>query len=174
MFKPIATASVMALICASVLTGCGSGTPKSGTMNTQPASDGCAAMDKVYVSALKESSTGKIFSSLPKDASPEVKQVSWQAFTVTLNTDYRAKFTKAAAKDKTAQAALGALGTYATLSAQISDGKLSEFADPTQAEADLKIGRTPTPNPTYVQAVNQLAEAGATLAKCMPHWPVAF
>lgn len=174
MFKPIATASVMALICASVLTGCGSGIPKSGTMNTQPASDGCAAMDKVYVSALKESSTGKTFSSLPKDASPEVKQVSWQAFTVTLNTDYRAKFTKAAAKDKTAQAALSALGTYATLSAQISDGKLSEFADPTQAEADLKIGRTPTPNPTYAQAVNQLAEAGATLAKCMPHWPVAF
>ena len=34
--------------------------------------------------------------------------------------------------------------------------------------------RTHTPNPTYVQAVNQLAEAGATLAKCMPHWPVAF
>ena len=80
----------------------------------------------------------------------------------------------AAAGDAAATSAVTALTTYTSTTSRLAAGQIPEFKDEAQAEKDIKLGRTPEPNPEYQRSLDARTDAHVELSTCMPHWPVTF
>ena len=146
----------------------------SGPPQTEAPTSACGAMDAVLVEALAQTPEGQAFTSRPQDATADQTRAAWGSFTQVLATDYLARLQAAAGDEATASSAVTALTTYNSASARLASGQVPEFQDEAQAEKDIKLGRTPTPNPEYTQDVEALTSAHLELSQCMPHWPVVF
>lgn len=137
-----------------------------------PAGEGCAAMDGIVADALRDSEPGRAFTQAV--GSLEGSTVRWLALVDYLATSERGRLAAAAGQDPVAADALSALDTYARLAPQVLGGQMEQYADPIQAKADLEAGREPSPDPAFLQAEEDMAEAHAALSECMPSWPVVF
>lgn len=131
-------------------------------------------MDEILVEALNQTPEGQAFSGLPEGASDEDTQTAWNAFTQALETGYHARLQSAAAGDAAATSAVTALTTYTSTTSRLAAGQIPEFKDEAQAEKDIKLGRTPEPNPEYQRSLDARTDAHVELSTCMPHWPVTF
>lgn len=153
--------------------------PDAAPMNSQsaslprldPPSPGCAAMNRILADALQETPEGLSF--MDAVNSPGSSASQWLAFTTAFVGAHHADLEEAASDEKS-RTALGALDAYLAEQSALSNGSLSEFADPEQAARELQAGRTPTRNPEFTQAQDRLGEAHARLSECMPDWPVLF
>ncbi len=145
------------------------GPPATSAPNTQ-----CEQMDAVLVEALDQTPEGQAYTGLPKGSNSEDVQSAWNTFTQVLETDYHARLQSAAGSDVTAASAVTALTTYTTATNRLAGGQIPEFKDEAQAEEDIKLGRTPEPNPEYQKTVEARTNAHVELSTCMPHWPVTF
>ena len=175
-----AVLSSVVLLTALGLAGCssdptsGASAVPSGPPQTEAPTSACGAMDAVLVEALAQTPEGQAFTSRPQDATVDQTRAAWGSFTQVLATDYLARLQAAAGDETTASSAVTALTTYNSASARLASGQVPEFQDEAQAEKDIKLGRTPTPNPEYTQDVEALTNAHLELSQCMPHWPVVF
>ncbi len=131
-------------------------------------------MDEILVEALNQTPEGQAFTGLPEGASDEDTQTAWNAFTQALETGYHARLQSAAAGDAAATSAVTALTTYTSTTSRLAAGQIPEFKDEAQAEKDIKLGRTPEPNPEYQQSLDARTDAHVGLSTGMPHCPVTF
>lgn len=143
-------------------------------LSTVSASSQCTAMDGVVSQALADTPEGQKYTALAASGDSVATQQAWEAFAGVLASTYRDQLTSAAGSDPTATAALTSLDTYTSVSGKLSRGEIAEYADPAQAEDDIKSGRTPTPNPEYQTATDSRTQAQITLTGCLSTWPVVF
>ncbi|WP_314457921.1 hypothetical protein [uncultured Actinomyces sp.] len=178
-------ATSLALIAAAGLAACSSSKPRAGASTpattapvgppaTTASTTQCGAMDEILVEALNQTPEGQAFTGLPEGASDEDTQTAWNAFTQALETGYHARLQSAAAGDAAATSAVTALTTYTSTTSRLAAGQIPEFKDEAQAEKDIKLGRTPEPNPEYQRSLDARTDAHVELSTCMPHWPVTF
>ncbi|EHM93190.1 hypothetical protein HMPREF0975_02009 [Actinomyces sp. oral taxon 849 str. F0330] len=177
----------LALTAAVSLAACASSTSKASTTASTPVQTApvgppattapntqCGAMDAILVEALDQTPEGQAYTGLPEGSSSEDTQSAWNAFTQVLETNYHARLQTAAGGDATATSAVTALTTYTATTSRFADGQIPEFKDESQAEKDIKEGRTPEPNPEYQKSMEARTNAHVELSTCMPHWPVTF
>lgn len=143
-------------------------------LSTVSASSQCTAMDGVVSQALADTPEGQKYTALAASGDSVATQQAWEAFAGVLASTYRDQLTSAAGSDPTATAALTSLDTYTSVSGKLSRGEIAEYADPAQAEDDIKSGRTPMPNPEYQTATDSRTQAQITLTGCLSTWPVVF
>ena len=167
-------ATSLALTVAATLAACSSS--KSQTVASTPGqsapvgppattapSTQCEQMDAILVEALEQTPEGQAYTGLSGGSNSEDTQTAWNTFTQVLETDYHARLQSAAGSD-----------TYTTTTSRLASGQISEFKDDAQAEEDIKLGRTPEPNPEYQKNLEARTNAHVELSTCMPHWPVTF
>lgn len=136
-------------------------------------SDGCAAMDGVLAEALDAMDEGRAFISARDSGDSASSVTAWSSFVIAFASEYRNDMASAA-MDDTATEALDALDSYTAALTLLSDPTVSEFADPAQAEANIKMGREPQRDPEYAAAVDAVNSSHITLSQCLPHWPILF
>lgn len=136
-------------------------------------SAGCAAMDGVLADALDATEEGRAFISARDSRDSESSITAWSLFVVAFASEYRDDMASAAT-DEAATEALDAFDSYAAALALLTDPAVSEFVDPVQAEADIKMGREPQRNPEYAAAVDAVNSSHITVSQCLPHWPILF
>lgn len=177
----------LALISVASLVACSSSTSKAQATASTPAQTApsgppattapttqCEQMDAILVEALEQTPEGQAYTGLLEGPSSEDTQSAWNTFTQVLETDYHARLQLAAGNDATATSAVTALTTYTTTTSRLAGGQILEFKDDAQAEEDIKLGRTPEPNPEYQESLEARTNAHVELSTCMPHWPVTF
>lgn len=151
----------------------GQSAPVGPPATTAPSTQ-CEQMDAILVEALEQTPEGQAYTGLTGGSNSEDTQTAWNTFTQVLETDYHARLQSAAGSDATATSAVTALTTYTTTTSRLASGQISEFKDDAQAEEDIKLGRTPEPNPEYQKNLEARTNAHVELSTCMPHWPVTF